>query len=290
MAHRICCRHRHNGVSIVVFQNHWNFYRFLVCRIVQASEWIITFPLGTVLIRCCEIFLIFLFRWSVVRFWMYLHSYFILCVILSALWTFFSGACPCRVSGMVINPRYSWVDRTLGILWWEGHDLITRTPSSFFSVLLPSTASSFLTRLTCAAVGWASWRILPKLAKFNCNFFAFFSHASILVWNIPFDSLFLFFFSESRFSTGILQKLFQGTAKPSSAETIDNRVDPARQEVGKVGYVAAPIHSGIIRLGRSQDCKADGRNVARYECEDCNDDSFGSLDITLKSGLSLESR
>ena len=99
-----------------------------------------------------------------------------------------------------------------------------------------------------------------------------------------------FFFSESRFSTGILQKLFQGTAKPSSAETIDNRVDPTRQEVGKVGYVAAPIHSGIIRLGRSQDCKADGRNVARYECEDSNDDSFGSLDITLKSGLSLESR
>ena len=132
--------------------------------------------------------------------------------------------------------------------------------------------------------------ILPKLAKFIRNFFAFFSHASILVWNIPFDSLFLFFFSESRFSTGILQKLFQGTAKPSSAETIDNRVDPARQEVGKVGYVAAPIHSGIIRLGRSHDCKADGRNVARYECEDCNDDSFGSLDITLKSGLSLESR
>ena len=188
MAHRICFRHRHNGVSIVVFHNHWNFYRFLVCRIVQGSE----------------VFFIFLFRWSVFRFWMYLHSYFILCVILSALWTFFSGACPCRVSGMVINPRYSWVERTLGILWWEGHDLITRAPSSFFSVFLPSTASSFLTKLTCAAVGWASWSILPKLAKFNRNFYTFFSRARILGWNILFESLFLFFFSESRFSTGIL--------------------------------------------------------------------------------------
>ena len=51
-----------------------------------------------------------------------------------------------------------------------------------------------------------------------------------------------------------------------------------------------PTGSGDIGLGRNQDYNADEGDITYKECQYCNGNSLGSLDIQLKSGLCLESR
>jgi len=95
---------------------------------------------------------------------------------------------------------------------------------------------------------------------------------------------------ERSLSTGIIEKLFQCAAKPSDSETINDRIHPARREHGNVDNVSKPSTVIGARLDTSPGNNANGRNVTCKECEYSNEDGFGSFDVRLLSGVTLESR